>query len=434
MIIIEKDNLRNLQNSTSSNSTSNLLSDEHVWGAAIGVSLGLLVLSFILTLLVLCCEKSKRISKNFLNVINSALISLSIGSLFGDVIIHIVPDLFGEHKDLDDDNKPNPPIISLVIVIGFLTFFTIEKLFLSFGVTHSHGIHEEEKVSGRHEEIINVPLHENLLISPADPSPLVKIDKNKKTLDTICNVPERETENNDGRIKGQEEKNAEIVGDKKVDIDQVIQENKFEDQIQIIKMNSENLEKNNEIKQMNLNSKEKKINISLNRDETANTQIKDGIFNFKNKKPVGIMSIIASIIHNTLDGVALGIVFASKNTSVILSTCLAVIFHEIPKELGDAGILINAKFSLFSVLFWNVSINIFCIVGAIIGVAAGEISEVSQSYALAFVSGNFLYIALTDMIPEIIHKKGVMQTIIQFLFIIIGLGIMFIILLFEADE
>ena len=172
--------------------------------------------------------------------------------------------------------------------------------------------------------------------------------------------------------------------------------------------------------------------------EIENTQIisvkQQSCLSLKGKKPVGLLILISSAIHNIMDGIALGIVFSSRKIPVIVSTTVAIALHEIPKELGDAGILIHANFNIWSVLFWNSIINLTAILGAIIGLTLGNMNESSESYAMGYVAGNFFFISLAEMIPVILHKKGLWENIIQFIFMMIGLAIMFLILLLEAKE
>jgi hypothetical protein len=133
-------------NSTQSNTTStpteeiSNITDGQVWGIAIAISIFFALLSFVLTSFIVCCVKA-GISKKFFEYLNAALISLAVGSLFGDAVIHIMPDIFGgEEEESDPSKKALPQITSLMVCLGFLTFFTIEKIFIMAGChTHSHG-------------------------------------------------------------------------------------------------------------------------------------------------------------------------------------------------------------------------------------------------------------------------------------------------------
>jgi len=75
--------------------------------------------------------------------------------------------------------------------------------------------------------------------------------------------------------------------------------------------------------------------------------------------------------------------------------------------------------------------NIGGIFGCIFGLAISEISELSKAYLLSFTAGNFIYIALAQLIPIIIHIKGKLINLLIFSGIIFGIGIMYLILILE---
>lgn len=149
----------NETNSTDHNETDHMLAENQVWGVGIAVAIGYLIFSFILTLCVVLCFRSKKINKTCLNFVISSLVSLAIGSLLGDAVVHIIPEIYGAHKHEETDSEhaehseenhdaPNVNIVSLMILIGFFTFFTLEKVFLWTGCGHSHGSDDEHDDHG----------------------------------------------------------------------------------------------------------------------------------------------------------------------------------------------------------------------------------------------------------------------------------------------
>lgn len=66
---------------------------------------------------------------------------------------------------------------------------------------------------------------------------------------------------------------------------------------------------------------------------------------YAGKGTAGYMNLIGSLIHNFIDGLAVGIVFASGNSLEIVPVLVAVIAHEIPRELGDVAILLKSNFN-----------------------------------------------------------------------------------------
>jgi len=112
------------------------------------------------------------------------------------------------------------------------------------------------------------------------------------------------------------------------------------------------------------------------------------------------MVIIGDAFHNFLDGVVIG---TAVRTSIPLgvSTALAVAAHEIPQELGDFAILLNAGYTRRMALILNVASGAAAVLGAVLAVFALEwLPEINQ-YVLSVAAAGFLYVAMADLIPDL---------------------------------
>jgi len=129
-------------------------------------------------------------------------------------------------------------------------------------------------------------------------------------------------------------------------------------------------------------------------------------------------------VHNFVDGV---IIAASFIASVPLgaATTLAVIAHEIPQEIGDFGILVYGGFSKMKALIYNFLTAIISILAAAL-MYFFRSSFPSLSYLLAFAAGGFIYIATTDLIPELHKERELPKSALQFLMLLLGMILMWI--------
>ncbi len=138
-------------------------------------------------------------------------------------------------------------------------------------------------------------------------------------------------------------------------------------------------------------------------------------------KVVAYLSLAGDSIHNFIDGV---IIAASFIVSVPLgiTTTLAVIAHEIPHELSDFTILIYGGFSNRKALFYNFLSALTAVLGTVVMfLVSREIGNTVAKYMLPFAAGNFIYIALSDLIPEL-HKKRTLGTSLgQIAILILGI-------------
>jgi zinc and cadmium transporter len=128
--------------------------------------------------------------------------------------------------------------------------------------------------------------------------------------------------------------------------------------------------------------------------------------------------IIGDAFHTFVDG---AVIAAAVLTSVPLglTTALAVAAHEIPQEVGDVAILLRAGYSRSRAFTLNVLAGAGGILGAAAMAAAGRVVPQALPYVLAFAAGNFLYVAMADLIPGL-HRGGNGGSTRQFLLIAAG--------------
>ena len=114
--------------------------------------------------------------------------------------------------------------------------------------------------------------------------------------------------------------------------------------------------------------------------------------------------IVGDMFHTFVDG---AVIAAAVLTSIPLgfTTALAVAAHEIPQEVGDVAILLRAGFSRLRAFTLNVVAGAGGILGAAAMIAAGRALPQLLPYVLAFAAGNFLYVAMADLIPDL-HRGG----------------------------
>ncbi|RMD58531.1 ZIP family metal transporter [Candidatus Woesearchaeota archaeon] len=146
-------------------------------------------------------------------------------------------------------------------------------------------------------------------------------------------------------------------------------------------------------------------------------------------EPVAYLNLLGDGLHNFLDGLIIG---ASYLASIPLgiSTTLAVVLHEIPQEIGDFGILVSAGFSRAKALFVNFLSALSAIAGAIIALSLQSNANATL-YLVPFAAGNFLYISLTDLVPELHHASKTKDAGKHIALFLLGIAIMVALSLIE---
>jgi zinc and cadmium transporter len=154
----------------------------------------------------------------------------------------------------------------------------------------------------------------------------------------------------------------------------------------------------------------------------------------KHIKPVGKMILISDGFHNFLDGVIIGASYL-VSIEIGIATTIAVMIHEIPQEIGDYGVLIHAGYTKARALFLNFVSALLSIVGVVLVFVLGEKLEGVLVWFLAVAAGGFIYIALSDLIPELHdhseEKQNFGHTLLQILVAIIGVLLMYGLLFLE---
>ena len=128
--------------------------------------------------------------------------------------------------------------------------------------------------------------------------------------------------------------------------------------------------------------------------------------------------IIGDTLHNAIDGVALGAAFLVSPAAGI-GTALAVAAHEIPQEIGDFSILLSKGMRPVRVIIVNLLSAFATVVAALVTYALGDANGFNPAPLLAIAAGFFIYIAASDLIPDI-HEKSRVEGNIQAVMLLIG--------------
>lgn len=132
------------------------------------------------------------------------------------------------------------------------------------------------------------------------------------------------------------------------------------------------------------------------------------------------LNIIGDGVHNFIDGMAIAASFVFS-LPLGLSTLVAVIFHEIPQEIGDFGVLVYGGFSRYKALFFNFLSALTAIVGAFVSYYLSFYVQNFVGFLIALTAGGFIYLAASELIPEIQKEKHIGRSMLQFVLFIFGI-------------
>lgn len=150
----------------------------------------------------------------------------------------------------------------------------------------------------------------------------------------------------------------------------------------------------------------------------------------KNPHPVGKMILFSDGIHNFIDGLIIGASYL-VSIEIGIATTLAIIIHEIPQEIGDFGVLIHSGYTKAKALLYNFISALFSIVGVLFVFTISKYIENITMFLIPIASGGFVYIALSDLVPELQKSNKTGQSILQLVSIAVGVGSMALLLFLE---
>lgn len=147
----------------------------------------------------------------------------------------------------------------------------------------------------------------------------------------------------------------------------------------------------------------------------------------KEVSPMALTNLIGDGLHNFIDGM---IIAGSFLVSVPLgiATTLAVALHEIPQEIGNFGVLIHSGLSFKRSLWLNFLSALTAVLGAVVVLITGAQNEAFLAFIIALTIGGFIYIAASDLIPELHKESSIKGSVYQIIFFLLGIGIMAILL------
>ncbi len=135
--------------------------------------------------------------------------------------------------------------------------------------------------------------------------------------------------------------------------------------------------------------------------------------------------ILGDSIHNFCDGIIIAAAFLA-DTRLGIVTSAAIIAHEIPQEVGDYIVLLNAGFSRARALFFNAVSGLAAVVGGVIGYYIVGPWESLFPYLLVVASSSFIYVAVADLIPQLQHRLTLRETVAQLAWL--GAGLLIVVL------
>ncbi len=137
------------------------------------------------------------------------------------------------------------------------------------------------------------------------------------------------------------------------------------------------------------------------------------------------VNLVGDGIHNAIDGIIIGGAYLTS-TGLGVATTIAVCLHEIPQEIGDFGVLVYAGMTRRRALLLNLASASTSVLGVVIALTLSAYVENLVALLLPFAAGNFIYIAGSDLVPELQDEKSLSNSLIQLALMVLGLSLLYL--------
>jgi zinc and cadmium transporter len=135
------------------------------------------------------------------------------------------------------------------------------------------------------------------------------------------------------------------------------------------------------------------------------------------------LNLVGDGVHNFIDGMVIAGSFLASY-SLGMAAILGVVFHEIPQEIGDFGVLVYGGLTKRKALAYNFASALTAIAGALTVYFSAPLIQGIDTFMAPFAAGGFIYIATTDLMPELHKRNGARESLTQLIALLTGISLM----------
>ncbi|KAK3099669.1 hypothetical protein FSP39_007779, partial [Pinctada imbricata] len=336
------------------------------------------------------------------------LVALAVGALSGDAMLHLIPHALGEghghghtHAKTADLAKEQKKVFKGLLGLGGVYFFFMVERIVTIVTDHKRRKKEKKHVRRKAQEA----------------SIIGELAMSKISLHSHLDHKDHDCSNSNLAVHPGFQALEHYVEEA---------QREHEEDLAIEEYKKEKIGK--------LDAEETKVMIKQGKGHGhshGNGELPKGVAS------IAWMVILGDGIHNFTDGLAIGAAFTNSITGGI-STSVAVFCHELPHEIGDFAVLLKAGMTVKQAITYNIVSSVLAFLGMLLGVMIGNQEEASL-WIFIIVGGMFMYIALVDMLPEMMQvetrdgENPFYHLLFQTCGMFLGIGIMLLIALYEND-
>jgi zinc and cadmium transporter len=138
--------------------------------------------------------------------------------------------------------------------------------------------------------------------------------------------------------------------------------------------------------------------------------------------PLAALNLLGDALHNVVDGAVIAAAY-SADSAVGVAATVAVFLHEVPQEVGDFGVLVYSGLPARRAVWYNFLSGLAALIGAVVALAIGEAAAGFADALLPISAGSLLYIAASDLIPELRRERQLGTSLGQLILVMLGVAV-----------
>jgi len=140
----------------------------------------------------------------------------------------------------------------------------------------------------------------------------------------------------------------------------------------------------------------------------------------------GWVILLGDGLHNFADGILIAAAFLT-DVKIGVLTAMAISLHEIPQEVGDFIVLLNAGFTKLRALVYNLISSLMAVIGGLLGYFFLDQAQGMIPYVIVLASSSFIYIAVSDLMPQMHRRPRLRESVEQLSLIVLGVVLVLLI-------
>lgn len=346
------------------------------------------------------------------------LLSFAIGAILGDIFFHLIPESLQSYvSEMGDSDEVAQQKVGLAVIAGIFMFIIVEMVLEKWSSTVELDAYNMKSDLIKSSQECTIDYTRPLL--SADQITIFRSQDLNRVFGSVTHprTMKELNENNNGLMANLNHVRSDFTSNNK----------NIHRKLNLIPFDSQGVHDESRITKCDRISRNGYMSLKKDTfDSNIKPKVNDVTSDCQTIDAAGYLNLIANGFDNFTHGLAIGASFL-VGPKVGLLTTFVIFIHEIPHEICDYAILVNSGFSRWDAVKAQSSVSLFGILGTAIALSVKSVQSLNAKtvWILPFSAGGFLYIALVNLLPEVLERdSNARSSLGQIAGVILGIAFM----------